>query len=802
MLFLTIIREIKNSLGRYLAILAIVALGTGFYCGLKISTAAMVNTGDSYLKKANLYDFRFVSPLGFDRHAIDKIRENKFVKEYEAAYSFDVLFDDGKNNSLVLHTMSVPDKINKVVLKRGRMPREKDECIIDEIFPNANKLIGKDIEISNDNKPELLGILKAKKFKVVGVCNSPLYMNYERGNTSVGNGTVAGFIYLDKSAFESALFTDVYITCGEYEKIYSSAYEKKITKYEEKFKNLSPHVLDRESNIGYVSFKNDTSIVDSVSLIFPVFFFAIAALVCMTSMTRMIDEHRMQLGVYKALGFGKLSILSMYLIYSGSASLIGAVLGYFSGIYIFPTVIWRAYKIMYAFAGKIEFTADIGLGSFALITALACTNFATIVTCVKDTHEVPAALIRPRAPKAGKRIFLERITFIWDRLPFLYKISMRNVFRYKGRLMMMIIGISGCTALLVAGFGMRSSISHIATYQYGEIQLYDYSVVFNRALTADEQKSFVRQAKHDGGKASKVKFCNQLPMKYVGKHAGKSGSNSLKLITMTNDDFSSFIDLHYGTRKVDFPEDGKLVLCKKYADIYKLEKGDKIKLSDNDLNEYEFEISDIFDNYIYNYAYMSPATHREIFGKSPEINTAFVDTKLNGDSREEELNSAAAKVRGFDNVTSVSLTDEFKYRVNQMMKSLNAVIILVVISAAALAFIVLYNLTNINITERIREIATIKVLGFYSRETSAYVSRENIFLTLLSAVIGLPLGRFLLKFILSEIKVDLVAFPLRITYLDYLYAFALTLIFAVIVMMFMRIKIRRINMSESLKSVE
>lgn len=291
-------------------------------------------------------------------------------------------------------------------------------------------------------------------------------------------------------------------------------------------------------------------------------------------------------------------------------------------------------------------------------------------------------------------------------------------------------------------------------------------------------------------------------MKYGGKTKGKKPAGSLKLITTSKDDFRDFIDLRNGDRKIEFPGKGKIVLCKKYAKLYKLSKGDKLRLVDDNLKSYEFELSDIFDNYIYNYAYISPETYHSVFGKEAKLNIALVETGLEGDNRDLNISEAAAKIRNYDNVISVSQTDEFRKRVDKMMQSLAAIIVLIVVSAGTLAFVILYNITNINITERKREIATIKVLGFYPRETSAYVSRENLLLTLMSSLLGLPLGKLLLKLIISQINVDLVYFPAIVSVLDYLYSFMLTMAFAVIVVLLMHIKIHRINMSDSLKSIE
>ena len=883
MLKKSIIREIKNSFGRYLAILAIVAIGVGFFSGLKVSKEAMLSTGDEYLRGVNLFDFQGISTLGFDEDSVEEIKSNSFVTDAEGSITLDVLFDFKSNKNLVFKTISIPEKINTPVIITGRMPEKDNECIMDAIF-GAEDLIGQKLILSKENNEYTLEMLTDEEYTIVGLARSPLYMNYERGTTSIGSGTVSGFIYLNKESFDSDYYTFVYTTVGEYEEIYSDKYKEKIesvesemekaftkaaegrysrlfNEYEEEYNkeiaekreevineaieaagDLSaygpmantikeniikeagetfdkevgempdppfdePKVysLDRETNVGYVCFDSDTSIIDSISRIFPIFFFLIAALVCITTMTRMVDEQRTQIGVLKAMGYSNGSILSTYLFYSGSASIIGALIGFFGGAFLFPYVIWYAYTMMYDFSDSVNFILNYKLGFITIAVAILCIMGATLFSCLSDAREVPAELIRPKAPDPGKRIFLERITFIWNKISFLYKVSLRNIFRYKKRFLMMVVGISGCTALLLTGFGIKDSISHIADLQYSEISLYDYSVVFDDEFSDEDRKDFIANIEEEGN-AEDVMFCEQLTMSCYG-----SASNPMRLIATDFDNLDKFIDLHFRSEKLDPPKTGEIIICESFAIRHNLSIGDTCTLQDDDLNILTFTVSGICENYIYNYGYVTPESFEKEMGRAPKFNTAFIKSTIPNDGeagyvssavRDDELNQTAAQVREMEGVSSVALADEFKHRIAKMMESLNAIVYVLVASAGALAFVVIYNLTNINITERIREIATIKVLGFYPKETSSYVFRENVFLTGISALIGLLLGKLLHAFVINEIKVDMIFFPVRLLPLSYVLSFVLTFVFAGIVMFALYFKLKNVSMAESLKSVE
>ena len=980
MLKKTTLREIRGSLGRYIAILAIVALGVGFFAGLKVTRESMVSTTDDYLKAHKMFDYQLLSTIGFDDKSVRKVADVSGVKSAEGSVSTDVLITAGNSEESAFKAYSVTKTVNTLKLSAGRMPKAANECVIDARHLN-NSEIGDYLKISNTNDADTSKMFKYSRYKIVGLVESPLYLNYQRGSTSLGNGSIAGFFYIDKAGFDVDYYTEIYVRLNKGGEIYSSEYKKAVSdakadmkavakettserhasvvkdarkalskqqkKYDEsyqtylsekssayakldaaaakiasgekqikasaktlstkkktlkaaetkltsgiaqvnsalssleaqkqympaeqyaaakakldaqkktltaqlasadsgleqiaagqkklaasrtalaassktleasrakadskfaeakakldkgkkalnkaeskidKIKKGTSYALTRNTNAGYASFDNDSSIVDSIAKVFPIFFFLVAALVCMTTMTRMVEEQRSQIGVLKALGYSNRRVIGKYMFYSGSAALIGTVLGFFAGCRVFPLVIWKAYGMMYNFESGLNYIFNWKLALVSLVAALLCSMGATWVSCAEDFTVAPAQLIRPKSPKSGKRILLERIRPLWNRISFLYKVSLRNIFRYKKRFFMMVLGISGCTALLIAGFGINDSIKNIANFQYDEIDKYDYTVTFDRNMDKDARQSFVNYSKDD---AKEILFAHTSSVDMLKGDKEKSVS----LIAADGKNFSKFISLHKGDTGIAFPKDGEAVICKKLSKQLNVKAGDTITLRNSAYKEMKVKVSAVCDNYVNNYVYIDTTTYKNGFGESAQVKTAFVIAS-------GAVHEAAASSAGYKYTAATAVNADMRSLVNKMMKSLNAVIILVVSCAAALAFIVIFNLTNINITERIREIATIKVLGFNYKETNSYVLRENMFLTLISAVVGIPLGWLLLKFVLSQINVELVYFSLRITGLSYLLSIILTFVFALIVSIPMSFKLRRISMTESLKSVE
>lgn len=549
------------------------------------------------------------------------------------------------------------------------------------------------------------------------------------------------------------------------------------------------YVLGRGTNIGYVCFESDADIIFGISKVFPLFFFLVAALVCITTMTRAVDEQRTQIGVLKALGFSSGSIMGRYMLYSGSAALIGCTLGFFAGSYVIPVVIWKTYQIMYSL-GDVTPYFNLTLGAVSTLAYLAVSSAATYLACRHELLGAPAELLRPKPPKSGRRVFLEHVTFIWRRLSFLYKVSIRNIFRYRQRLFMMVLGIGGCTALLLTGYGIKNSIKDVVGFQYGEISLYEYTISFS---DAQDGASIAELEKNFAGELTDIELVCDLSM-----DVDVNGRTKLShVIAPTRGQLEGLVDLHFDGQPVPWPETGEAVICVNLAETFGLKTGDTITLRDEEMNTLTLTVSGIFENYVYNYIYVSMDTLIEQWKGESELKTVLANP-----AQGCNVSATAAKILDYDGVSAVSSAQEMRERIGGMMSSLDYIVWLIVLCSGTLAFIVLYNLTNININERIREIATIKVIGFYRNESSSYVFRENMMLTVLGALAGLPAGVLLHKYIISHVRVDMMYFKARIFPVSYLYAFGFTLLFAVIVDIFMYFRLERINMAEALKSIE
>lgn len=788
----TITRTIKNSLGRYLAILCIIALGVGFFSGLKVCKDAMVQTGDKYLDEYRLYDFKLLSYMGFTEEAIKSIEELDYIDYVEGAVYEDFIYVDGKNERITLRAHSITDKVNILSLVKGRMPENANECVVDERQFDES-FIGKYIEISDVNTDETKAAFKSEKYKIVGLVDSPMYLNQERGTTNVGNGVLTAFVYMPLESFEYMVFEEAYAYSENEHEIYSDDYddelEKNKEKLEEDVENLA-FILTRNENVGYLSFDNDSSIVDGIAKVFPVFFFLIAALVCSTTMTRMIDDERSQIGTFRALGYSNGIIMSKYMIYSGSAAIVGCIGGYFAGIYVFPYIIWQAYGMMYGFA-PIEFYFDKGLLIISVVVALACSVGTTYFACKGKLVCTPANLIRPEAPKAGKRVLLEYVGFVWKRLKFLHKVTIRNIFRFKKRMIMMIVGIAGCTVLVLAGYGLDDSISNLANFQYGEIDIYDMQITFADEVTKEKLDMLVEMSED---KIIETGTAYNTAVEFESEGL----TRAVNLIAAKESELKNFKDFHLDGKKVAYPVKlGEVLLSDKIADIAGVSTGDEITFTTSDNEKVTLKVAGIFENYVWHYAYISIETYEEYFEADYKANTVYANIEDSADPY--KVYTKLDKMPGMLNTTIVSVMRD---RVDDMMKMLDSVIVLVIGCAGALAFIVLFNLSNINITERQREIATIKVLGFYKGETGAYVFRENLILTIIGIIFGLPAGVVFLDFVLAQINVDMVSIKPIITSKSLLLTAGTVLVFLCIVEVVMRRKIEKINMAESLKSVE
>ena len=1127
-------RQIRSSLTRFLAIAAIVALGVGFFCGLRLTKTAMVHTLDDYAEAHRMYDFRLVSTVGFDETDADVLAADARIASCEGEKSADALASVADGAAKPCRFLSLPVQINFPGLKCGRLPQTAEECLADGLL-YSEKDLGKTVVLTEENDEDTLDSFNRREFTIVGIAKSVLYINYERGGTSIGSGTLSSFVYILPEAFaldyetslylrladrQGEVYSDEYTACidaaepwvtqlaesaayGRSDRLYEEAeqtlsdaretldekqqeladakqeladakqelkdahqtyadgvvsladakqeaeqeladayqklvdgqrtieeneqkladgeqeladgekkltdakqtYEENAAKFEKekkqaeneisfafaqlqkaretlaeqqqqldaqkaaldkqeaqidaavsagamspeaaeaakaqiaaargqlaaaqaqldegknaladnenqldlaadaaneafaenqkkldeakktleekqqeledakqeledgrqeledakqelkdgwadyytgkaeaeqkisdaeqeladakqeitdgdqkladaeqeladgeqkladaeqdyrdgedelaKLENPDVFILNRSSNVGYACFESDSDIVRGVSKVFPLFFFAVAALVCITTMTRMVDEQRTQAGVLKALGYSNSAILSQYFLYAGTASLLGCVLGIAAGSYFLPKMIWHAYNIMYGFTG-ILYAFDWPLALVSSGAYLLCALGTTWYVVHAELQKPAAELIRPKAPKAGKRILLERLPLIWDRLPFLHKVSIRNILRFKKRMVMMMIGIGGCTALLITGFGIQDSISSVVDYQYDEITRYDAAVTFQHALSGSEREDFLAVCEE-----SSAEGCLFVAEKSLDASKG-STVKTTNVVCPESGGVEGFIDLHTQEKApIPYPQDGGCIISRGLAQALRLSAGDTITLQTGDMRRTELTVEAVFENYVYNYVYLTQTTWQDVFGEAPGYEAAWVNYQT-----DEDAQAASAALAGAKNAAAVTLSRDFRSRVATMMQSLRYIVLVVVLGAAALAFIVLYNLTNINITEREREIATIKVLGFYDGETNRYVFRENIILTVLGALLGLPMGTLLHAYVMGQIKIDLMCFDVRVAPLSYLISAALTLVFGLLVNLALRRKIRAIDMSQALKSIE
>ena len=551
---------------------------------------------------------------------------------------------------------------------------------------------------------------------------------------------------------------------------------------DEKLK-LEVFTLNRETNSGYVTFENDTNIITAVAGAFPVFFVLIAALVCVTTMTRMINDERTQIGTLKAMGFSGRVIMRKYLWYSGSAAFAGCVLGFVLGVTVIPWIIWYAYNIIYSYT-TLKLYFSVGMCAVCMAVALLSTILVTVLTCRKELSERPAELIRPKAPKAGKRILLERIKPLWKRLSFLSKVTLRNAFRHPSRVMLMMLGVGGCTALLVAGFGVKDSIADVPDYQYGEISRYEMLVNYDPdVLDTDGKAEALWKDRADAW---------ALSYQVNAELENETGSHSVKLVAAEGTALKNVVSLQDGSGELEYPGKGEAVVTEHLADLLEISVGDQVTLETDDGDSLRLKVTGIAKNYLSHYIYVSPETV-----PGAKNNAAYLC-----DASEDSGEGLAAWLRSQDGISYVSLTLREKETVRQSMQSLNMIVALVVVCAAALAFIVLCNLTNINIMERVREVATVKVLGFYPPETASYILRENLLLSILGGAVGLLLGKLLHRFVMELIQVDYMCYDVRVSALSYLMAFGITVLFAMAANFAMSFKLEKINMTESLKSVE
>lgn len=557
------------------------------------------------------------------------------------------------------------------------------------------------------------------------------------------------------------------------------------------------YILTREENQGYVEYLQDADRIANIGKVFPIVFFVVAALISLTSMNRMVEEQRGEIGTLKALGYNKVQIASKYILYALLATVIGSVLGMCVGFQLIPGIIIDIYGMMYTIPETvIEFNTYYAVTG--LLAALLCTVGATIYTCVKELMGTPAKLMRPKAPKPGKRVLLEKIPFLWSRLKFSQKVTVRNIFRYKKRFLMTIIGVMGCTALIVAGFALRDSVTSMIPSQYGEIFKYDIQVSLQEDITREQIEN---EAENLQEKESILDVL-QVNMQAVTMKEPSSNQDVQLIVPKEVERLQDFIVLR--DRKnpdtVYTLSDTEVILTEKLATLLNIKVGDTICIQNNEDKEVNVTVGAITENYLLHYIYMSPQLYQTLYGENARYNVILGKT---GELTEQEENDLATEIlQNKDAVSGITLLNSTQNIFEEIMGNMDLVVWILIIAAGLLAFTVLYNLSNVNISERIRELATIKVLGFYDKEVYNYVTRETVILTVIGMLLGAVMGYFLSMFIIKTCELDMLMFDVRMSAVTYVLGITITLVFATIVNIATYFALRKIDMIESLKSVE
>ncbi len=557
------------------------------------------------------------------------------------------------------------------------------------------------------------------------------------------------------------------------------------------------YILDRNQNVGYVSYLQDADRIDNIAKVFPVVFFVVAALISLTSMTRMVEEQRVQIGTLKGLGYSKRQIASKYLIYATLATVLGSLIGVSIGFYMIPKIICNMYGMMYNI-GEPVLQFDVGLTIAGLLAASVCTVGATAYSCIKALLAMPATLMRPKAPKIGKRVILEKIPFIWKHLNFTQKVTIRNIFRYKKRFLMTIIGVAGCTALIVAGFGLRDAVGSMIPSQYGEIFKHQIEITLKDNLKQEDSQKAYKRITENQEIDSTIRL-NRQSVEIV-----KNDNNqSIQLVVPEKvENLQEFIVLRNRKQKEQtytLDEQG-IILTEKLAKLLDIHEGDEIIIKDTDKVEVKTKVAGITENYLHHYIYMSPKLYEQLYQEGAKMNTIFANTKELTEEQENILGKTILKDK--DSISSVEFNSVATSIFSEVMDNLALVVWVLIIAAGLLALVVLYNLSNTNISERVRELATIKVLGFYDPEVYEYVGKEMLLLTIIGILVGLLGGNFLTTFIIKTCELDAFMFNPQIEIASYLYGIVITMLFATIVNIITYFALKKIDMIESLKSVE
>lgn len=1014
--------EIRKSLGRFLSIFFIVALGVSLFAGIRATQPDMILSGDAYMDENKLMDIKVMSTYGLTKEDVDVIGRLPAIDRAIGSYSTDVLCK-AEENLKVLHVMAQTEDMNLIHVSEGRLPENDKECLVDEDFLKSTEYkVGDVIELQSGTNAALTDTLQTTSYKIVGAGSSSLYFALDRGSSTIGNGSVSGFLIVQPEAFALDVYTEIFATVDGaedtlsfseeydtlveeaieqieliqnvrcevrrndlaetaqleidaarnelnekkeeaesqieeneeklsaaeleiqlgklqiengkvqlesakaqllsgkeelesskalYEKIMTPLQEKKqeledeIIKIEEQIPSLGEeaqkvaqeaikllreqitevetqiesvieefeaeitageaqiaeaeaeiakqekellkaekelqagsseiasgketlgnakeemdqqiqegkekieeaekeiagmelpvwYVFDRSSIPEYSGYGDNADRIAALATVFPSIFFLVAALISLTTMTRMVEEQRTQIGTLKALGYSKFAIMKKYVNYALAATIGGSLLGVLVGEKLFPYIIIVSYKIMYVHIPHVLVPYHWGYGLAATGVAMLCTVLATLFSCYKELISQPAILMRPQAPQIGKRTLIEKIPFLWKHLNFTWKSSLRNLFRYKKRFFMTLFGIGGCMGLLLVGYGLRDSISSVATKQYGELQLYKASVFLSEDMTEEEREALEGYLSEE----KKIENYKSVHMSSITTQKGEEKVDAYLTVIRDPKQLEEFFVYRSRTtgQSYELTDEG-IIISEKTAKMLNVKAGDTMILLEDGMNEKKVKISAICENYMGHYVYMTETLYKKLYEKTPFYNNLLLKT----DTEDTDLEKIGENILKYENILNIQYTKNISEQLNDMLTTLDSIMIVLITVAGMLSFVVLYNLNNININERRRELATLKVLGFYDLEVAEYVYRENILLTLIGTLVGCGIGKFLHMFTITTVEVDAAMFGREISMQSYLTGALFTIGFSIFVNFIMYFKLKKINMVESLKSVE
>lgn len=981
-LFKNNFKSINRTKRRFFSILIMAFLGVGFFSGLVATSPDMLDSLDRYADSSNLYDINILSTLGLTDDDIISIQGVEGVDKVYGTQSKDSLVKIDDQES-ICKVIEFNENINSPVVIAGRNIENENECLLDPAIvrtgEGAESFIGKKIFLKNeDMDSEDNPIFTVKEFEIVGIAETPVYISSERGNTTLGNGTVSFYIFTQDNVINMDYYTGLYVTVkgakatvtnsDEYLKLVNSVIAKienitetrenaryqslvddatkkindaqkefddkklevdtelkdaesqikkaekqinssekqieaaeselalhqkqateqfealanqialaeqqleestidpaikemqkqeierqkvelerakqessakfeeaqaeiasnkteirkgknELSKNKEEFESKKQeaedklneaqakiddakeeinkiekckwYIQNRLDNSGYNNIFDAIKTMSNIARLFPAIFYLVAVLISLTSMTRMIEEERIEIGTLKALGYTNMQIISKYIIYSLLACIIGGVLGMTVGLYLLPTIVWSLYSMIYNmphFYCKYRF----GIGLIGIILAFICIGGATLLVARKELKQMPSVLMRPKPPKNGKKILLEKISFIWKRFNFSHKVTARNIFRYKKRAIMTVVGIAGCTGLMLTGFGIRDSVDDIPSAQFNGIFKYDTSITLSNTNGLSDIEEYL---KNNESIENFVEVCAT-----TGELSKESTScNVTVFVPDSLDNYNSVYNLiDYQTEEAISISNEGIIITDKAAETLGVTVGDEITFIDGDDVQYQFKIENIAKNHVGHYVYMSKEIYENNF-KPYKTDIVYLNTKNISDEAQNEI---LKNILNMDGVASVSSINALMQSVSDMLNTMNYVVVVLIVASAMLDFVVLYNLANINIAERQREIATLKVLGFHDNEVDNYINKENIIFTILGIALGLILGTFLTSAIIGSIEIDVLKFIRNIKPISYVYSAIITLLFSFIVNFIIHFVLKKIDMIESLKSVE